>query len=466
MKNLPVIFFLLLCAILQGEEVRKPNVLFIAIDDMNDGITLFGEDRPFKTPHIRALARRGVFFSRAYCASAACNPSRAAILSGRRPHNTGVYGNSTDWRAATRGGLTLPAYFGKHGYYTAGFGKIYHHKQDGAFNDPSAWDHFRKMDAQYMPAKKLNGAPGYGSRNTDWGAWPKDSEETNTMDYKSVSYAIEVLKKKHDKPFFLACGIFKPHSPFFAPMKYHDLYDEEIALPERKQNDWSDLPTGASRLMGSTKWFWNDMMKVEGEQKGSYRDFIRAYAACCSFADRSLGRLVSALDAGGHGKNTVIVLWSDHGFHLGEKNHIEKFALWEKANHVPFIIVDPRKAQSAGKTCVHPVDLMAIYPTLLELCGLPANETNDGISVAAQLTDPGRVLSRPALMTYGFNNHAVRTARWRYIRYADGTEELYDHKRDPHEWYNLASDPALGQVLSNHAKWLPLNNAKAHGNLK
>ena len=218
--------------------------------------------------------------------------------------------------------------------------------------------------------------------------------------------------------------------------------------------------------MGSTKWFWNGMMKVEGEQKGSYRDFIRAYAACCSFADRSLGRLVSALDAGGHGKNTVIVLWSDHGFHLGEKNHIEKFALWEKANHVPFIIVDPRKAQSAGKTCVHPVDLMTIYPTLLELCGLPANETNDGISVAAQLTDPRRVLSRPALMTYGFNNHAVRTARWRYIRYADGTEELYDHERDPHEWNNLASDPALAQVVNNHAKWLPLNNTKAHGNLK
>jgi arylsulfatase A-like enzyme len=215
MKTLPAIILLLLCAILQAEEVRKPNVLFIAIDDMNDGITLFGENRPFKTPHICDLARRGVFFSRAYCASAACNPSRAAILSGRRPHNTGIYGNSTDWRAATRGVLTLPAYFGKHGYYTTGFGKIYHHKEDGAFNDPGAWDHFRKMDAQYMPVKKLNGAPGYGSRNTDWGAWPKDSEETQTMDYKSVSYAIEVLKKKHDKPFFLACGNLQAALTFF-----------------------------------------------------------------------------------------------------------------------------------------------------------------------------------------------------------------------------------------------------------
>ena len=457
---------ILLLLVSAARAAGPPNVLFIAVDDMNDGITLFGKDRPFKTPHIRALTRRGVFFSRAYCASAACNPSRAAILSGKRPHNTGVYGNDTDWRGATKGVLTLPEYFGRHGYYTAGCGKIYHHKADGAFNDPGAWDHFRKMDPQYMPAKKLNGAPGYGSRNTDWGVWPKDREETKTMDYKSVSHAIEVLKQKHDKPFFLACGIFKPHSPFFAPMKYHGIYDKKIALPQRKADDWSDLPAGAAKLMGAKKWFWKGMMKVERDKRESYRDFIRAYAACCSFADMSVGRLISALDASGYADNTVIVLWSDHGFHLGEKDHIEKFALWEKTNHVPFIIVDPRKAQSAGKTCVHPVDLMAIYPTLLELCGLPANESNDGISVADQLKDPDRVVSKPALMTYGFRNHAVRTGRWRYIRYADGTEELYDHEKDPNEWNNLASDPAYAQVIRKHAGWLPLNNAKAYGKLR
>jgi len=444
----------------------SPNVLFIAIDDMNDGISLFGEERPFKTPHIRGLAERGVFFSRAYCASPACNPSRAAIISGRRPHNTGIYGNDTDWRAATRGVLTLPEYFGRHGYHTVGFGKIYHHKSNGAFNDPGAWDHFRKMDAQYMPEKKLNGAPSYGSRNTDWGAWPADSEETRTMDYKSVSYAIEVLKQKHDRPFFLACGIFKPHSPFFAPPKYHRLYEEEIALPERKENDWSDLPAGASKLMRSKKWFWQGMMKVEQAKSGAYRDFIRSYAACCSFADMSVGRLVSALDASGYAKNTVIVLWSDHGFHLGEKDHIEKFALWEKANHVPFIIVDPRSPLSAGKTCVHPVDLTTVYPTLLELCGLPANGSNDGISVAAQVKDPGLAISRPALMTYGFNNHAIRTARWRYIRYADGSEELYDHDKDPNEWNNLASNPVYAQIVREHVEWMPGNNAKAYGRLR
>lgn len=458
------LIFLLLVSI--ARAVDPPNVLFIAVDDMNDGITLFGEDRPFKTPNIRDLTRRGVFFSRAYCASAACNPSRAAILTGKRPHITGAYGNSADWRAAARGCLTLPEYFGRHGYSTAGFGKIYHHHRDGAFNDPASWDKFRKMDAQYMPKEKLNGATKYGSRNTDWGAWPKNSEETKTIDYKSVSYAIGVLKQDHDKPFFLACGIFKPHSPFFAPNKYHELYDKKISLPQRKEDDWSDLPAGAARLMGPKKWFWKGMMNLDRQKSGSYRDFIRAYAACCSFADMSVGRLISALDESGHAGNTIIVLWSDHGFHLGEKDHIEKFALWEKANHVPLIIVDPRNPESAGKTCAHPVDLTTLYPTLVELCGLPANAGNDGISVADQVKSPSRVIGRPALMTYGFKNHAIRTSRWRYIRYADGTEELYDHDKDPHEWTNLALDPAYAQVIREHAKWLPSTNAPPYRNLK
>ncbi len=338
------------CSGFAAEPGHRPNVLFIAIDDMNDGITVFGKDRPFRTPNIDALAKRGVFFSRAYCASAACNPSRAATLTGLRPHKTGVYGNSTDWRDATKGHLTLPEYFGKHGYYTAGFGKIYHHHRNGAFNDPDAWEKFRKMDPQYMPKKKLNGAAKYGSRNTDWGPWPEDREEPKTIDFKSVGYAIDVLEQKHDKPFFLACGIFKPHSPFFAPPKYHELYDDSLPLPPRKADDWNDLPTGAARLMGPKKWFWKGMMALDRQKPGSYRNFIRAYAACCSFADMSVGRLLKALDESGHADNTIIILWSDHGFHLGEKDHIEKFALWEKANHIPFIIVDPRRSKSAGKT--------------------------------------------------------------------------------------------------------------------
>jgi arylsulfatase A-like enzyme len=444
----------------------QPNVLFIAIDDLNDGITLFGKDRPFKTPNIERLAERGVFFSRAYCSSPACNPSRASVLTGKRPHNTGVYGNKTDWRSACRDVATIPEYFRQHGYHAASYGKIYHHHGDGAFNDPSAWDAFRKMDDQYMPPSKLNQAKDYGSRNTDWGEWPPNDDENKSIDFKSVSYAVDALQQVHDKPFLLACGIFKPHSPFFAPPKYHARYREPLAMPERREDDWDDLPAGAATLMAPKRWFWKGMEKLEARQPGSYRRFVQSYAACCTFADASVGRLIDALDRSPHRNNTIIVLWSDHGFHLGEKDHIEKFALWEKATHIPFIIVDPRCADSAGKTCAAPVDMTVIFPTLIDLCGLPANPANDGVSVAPQVRDPGRPMSRPALMTYGYKNHAVRSERWRYIRYEDGSEELYDHDRDPNEWTNLASNPDYRKVMDDLKQWLPSTNTKPWTDLK
>jgi arylsulfatase A-like enzyme len=237
-------------------------------------------------------------------------------------------------------------------------------------------------------------------------------------------------------------------------------------MPLLKNDDWEDLPAGAAKLMKSKKWFWKGMESLESKQPGSYRRFVKAYAACCTFSDASVGRLMKALDQSGQADNTIIVLWSDHGFHLGEKEHIEKFALWEKANHVPLIIVDPRKPKSAGKVCPSPVDLTCLYPTLLELCGLPVNPANDGISVASQVSDPSRKIAKPALMTYGFNNHAVRTDRWRYIRYADGTEELYDHERDPNEWNNLADQAEFRSVIGRHAEWIPKKNAKPFGNLR
>jgi arylsulfatase A-like enzyme len=453
----------------QTPPPRRPNVLLITIDDMNDGISLFGADRPFKTPNIETLAKRGVFFNRAYCASAACNPSRASMLTGLRPHKTGIYGNRTDWRRAAGEHLTLPEYFGRHGYYTAGFGKIYHHHSNGAYNDPDSWDRFKKMDPQYMPPKKLNGATRYGSRNTDWGAWPADDHEEKTIDFKSVGYATRVIEQKRNssgKPFFLACGIFKPHSPFFAPPKYHTRYKTPPPLPPRKEDDWSDLPTGAAALMRPKKWFWKGMTALEKTKPGSYRKFIHSYAACCSFADASVKRLLDALDKSGHADNTIIVLWSDHGFHLGEKDHIEKFALWEKSNHIPFIIVDPRKSKSAGKVCSQPVDMTVLYPTLLELCGLEKFDKLDGRSAAGLVTNPEASWRQPALMTYGRNNHAIRSKRWRYIRYADGTDELYDHAKDPNEWTNLAGDPGHASIVKEHAKWIPKQNAPQAPDLK
>ncbi len=437
-------------------KASRPNVLFIVVDDLNDWISLLDPGGPIQTPNLERLAQRGMLFTQAYCASAACNPSRAATLTGLRPTTTGVYGNGSDWRGAMPDRRTIMQQFMAAGYEVRGAGKIFHHHLNGAFHDDKSFHDFQPMRPQLYPAKKLNGAANYGSRNTDWGEWPRRVEDS--IDFGTADYCVDALDKPvRDKPLLLACGIFKPHSPFFAPAKYHEPY-HDIVLPSRKDDDWSDLPTGAAALMARTKWFWRGMMDVERQKAGSYQDFIRAYAACAAFADAQIGRVLDALERSPLANNTVIVLWSDHGFHLGEKDHIEKFALWEKSNHIPFIVVAPGVTQP-GSQCDRPVDMMVVYPTLLELCGLPADDICDGRSIMPLLRDPKAKWDQPALMTYMPGNHAVRTDRWRYICYADGSEELYDHDTDPHEWKNLAGDERFSIVKAEHREWLPKSEA-------
>ena len=461
-----ILFTFLFLSTFFTSEMRatsKPNVLFITVDDMNDWISLLDPKSPIKTPNLERLARRGTLFTRAYCMSAACNPSRAATLTGLRPTTSGVYGNKSDWRRALPKRRTIMEQFRAAGYVVKGAGKIFHHHLDGAFHDDDSFDKFRHMSPQLYPDRKLNRAKDYGSRNTDWGAWPPD--EKDAIDFATAEYCIKALQQPPgDKPLFLACGIFKPHSPFFAPAKYHTAVGD-IGLPARRADDWNDLPSGALKLMKSKQWFWTGMMKVDQRQAGSYQQFIRSYAACIAFADAQIGRVLDALDASPQRDNTIIVLWSDHGFHLGEKNHIEKFALWEKANHIPFIVVAPGVTKP-GSLCDAPIDTSVLYPTLLELAGLPADQRCDGQSIVPWLRDPARVWTQPALMTYGRGNHAVRSARWRYIRYADGSEELYDHQHDPHEWINLASEPKHAKLIEEHRKWLPTQEAKPVRDLK
>ena len=358
-----------------GQAMPRPDVLFIAIDDMNDWISLLDPESPIRTPNLERLARRGVLFTRAYCISPACNPSRSALLTGLRPSTTGIYANNSDWRKALPKRRTIMQQFQAAGYSVRGAGKIFHHKAEG-FHDKASFDDFQMMAPQNMPPRKLNEADQYGSRNTDWGVWPPD--ERNTIDFRTADYCIKALQNPpRDKPLFLACGIFKPHSPFFAPKQYHK-GTEKVRPPPRLSDDWKDLPGGAQMLMGNTKWFWNGMMKLDRRLPGSFDQFVQAYAACCVFADRQLGRVLDALDASPRRERTIVVLWSDHGFHLGEKNHIEKFALWEKSNHVPFIVVAPG-VTGEGERCQRPVDLSVIYPTLLELGGLPGAKC-DGLS--------------------------------------------------------------------------------------
>jgi len=445
------------------EPPAAPDVLFIVVDDLNDWISLLDDNAPIKTPNLARLAERGMLFTKAYCASPACNPSRAATLTGLRPTTTGVYGNKSDWRRAVGDRKTIMQQFMAAGYDVRGAGKIFHHHLDGAFHDKTSFHDFQPMRAQHYPPKKLNEAPQYGSRNTDWGPWPERVDQT--IDFHTASFCIQALQKRDEgKPLFLACGIFKPHSPFFAPKKYHEPFGG-IEVPLRKPDDWRDLPSGALELLKDKQWFWRGMMEVENKHNGAYLNFIRAYAACAALADDQIGRILDALDKSPRRDKTIVVLWSDHGFHLGEKDHIEKFALWEKATHIPFIVVAPG-ITSLGSRCDRPVDMSAIYPTLLELCDLPDDSDCDGQSIVPLLRNPDMEWKNPAIMTYGRGNHAVRSQRWRYIRYADGSEELYDHQSDPHEWDNIAADTRWDEVIKEHRKWLPLKEAKQVADLR
>jgi len=439
---------------------EKPNVLFLIIDDLNDWSKLLNKDNPIKMPNLESLAQKGVLFTHAYCSSPACNPSRVSVMTGLRPHKTGVYGNKSDWRRALPDAVTIQQYFMQNGYYSAGAGKVFHHFWDGAFHDTASFNDFLMLPKTYpdspMPEHKLNGFDWYGSLNTDWGAYPAKLEDA--VDYKTASYGVKFLSEKHEKPFILSIGIFRPHMPFFAPESYFEKYPlKDVVMPAVKSDDWDDLPSGAVTLLKDKKWFWQGMEKAMKINPDAWKEMVRAYQSCATFADDQMGRVLDALDNSPYKDNTIIVLWSDNGFHLGEKQHIEKFALWEKTTHIPLIFVSPGQIKQ-GLTIDKPVDLTSIYPTLVELSGLKPKAGLDGKSLVPLILNPATSMP-PALMTYMKGNHAIRTERWRYIQYADKTEELYDHNNDPNEWYNLAGDPQYKSVIDSLKEYIPQHNA-------
>jgi arylsulfatase A-like enzyme len=271
-------------------------------------------------------------------------------------------------------------------------------------------------------------------------------------DYHTVSYCIEQLQRRHDKPFFLACGLHKPHMAWNVPRKYYDMFPlASIELPMVLENDLADVPPAGVR-----------MAKPEGDHadilmSGRWKDAVQGYLAAGAFCDAMIGRLLAAFDQCAYKDNTILVFWGDHGWHLGEKQHWRKFALWEEATRAPLFMVAPRITKP-NSTCERTVDFMSIYPTLCELAGLPIPSHNEGVSLLPLLKDPSANWNRPALTTHGRGNHAVRTERWRYIQYADGSEELYDHDADPLEWKNLAQDSQHAATIRELKQHLPKQN--------
>jgi len=438
-----------------AQQKKKYNVLFIAVDDLNDWIGPLDGYKGVKTPNIDKLAKQGMNFTRAYCAAPICNPSRTALLTGVRPSTSGIYQNWEPWRRALPNAITLPQYFIANGYEVVGVSKIFH----DAYNDSASWQTYYPQLRQLTPEKRpMNG---YG--NFDWG--PLQANDEEMADYKHVQHGIDFLNEKHDKPFFLAVGIKRPHLSWWVPQKYFDMYPlSTIVTPKVIVNDLEDIPpigvtiahklplgemSEANRNMEDHKFI------IEHDQ---WKQAVQGYLACISFADAMLGRLLNALEKSSYKQNTIIVFFGDHGWHLGQKEHWRKFALWEEATRVPFIMVAPGIIK-ANSVCERTVNLMDIYPTLISLCDLPKKEGLEAIDITPLLKNSKLQWDHPSVTTYGQGNHSVRTERWRYIQYKDKTEELYDHDTDPHEWKNLASDPKYADTIKMLSKWLPRTNA-------
>ncbi len=422
---------------------EKTNVLFIAVDDLNHWVGHLKRNEQTITPNLDRLASWGVSFQRAYCAAPACNPSRAALMSGIRPSITGVYYNSNDYRPYIAPEQTLNSHFRANGYRVTGAGKIYH----GTFGRRSEWD-------DYQSKVKVNNQGAYSKSDYNGVTWSvlKGGDDA-VGDYFTVNYCIDELNRTaRDKPFFLACGIFRPHMPWSVPKKYFDMHPlADIKLPAYQEDDLNDIPqlgVNMAKPMGDHKAI---------QKAGVWKEAIQAYLASITYADAQLGRLLDAFGKSSAKENTVIVLWGDHGWHLGEKHHWRKFALWEEATRAPLIWVAPGVTPE-GQLCPRTVDFMSIYPTLCDLAGLAKPPHLEGVSLLPLLKDPNAEWDRPAVTTHGFGQHAARSERWRYIRYSDGSEELYDHDADPYEWRNLAKFPEHSDVKKQLAAAFPKVN--------
>jgi len=433
---------------------KQPNVLFIAIDDLNDWIGCLGGHPDAKTPNLDRLAQRGVLFTSAHCAAPACNPSRAALMTGILPSTSGVYKNPDPWRTLMPDVITLNQHFRANGYKAMSRGKIYHGSQPDT--GPGAWDEFIPKGSD-PPADTAHPRYANPTSNIEWG--PVDGTEQDMDDYKVAIWTAEQLGAKHDKPFFLACGFFKPHLKWCVPIEFFDMFPpESVTLPNIDENDLDDVPAEGIKM---AKPQTHETITSK-EPPAGWADGVAAYLASGAFTDKQVGRVLDALDASEYRDNTIIVLWSDHGWHLGEKLHWKKFALWEEATHNLLMFVVPGLTRPGGR-CEQPVNLTDIYPTLIDICGLSDREGLEGRNLIPLLKEPGATWERPALTTHGRLNHSLRTKGWRYIRYNDGTEELYDHNNDELEWTNLLwpekpPAPEHRSVADELAKWLPKIN--------
>ena len=435
-----------LALLLSAAAPTRPNGVLNAIDDLNDWVGVLDGHPQARTPHLDALAKRGVLFTNAHCQAPVCTPSRASLFTGLLPSTTGMYflQPALSRVAELDGVTTLVERFAEEGYATLGVGKLYHGGGEARYFDEygGAMGGFGPS-----PLEKLSYPDGHPL--WDWGPYPRTDAEM--PDSKVAEWAEEKLAAERDEPFLLAVGFWRPHVPMCVPQSWFDAIgrEQDVRLPDVPADDREDLPPYATALTVGLPAPRHEWML----EHDAWRGAVHAYLASTAFVDAQIGRVLAALDEGPHADDTIVVLLSDHGFHLGEKGRWAKRSLWEESTRVPLIIAG---AGIAPALRAAPVGLVDVYPTLLDLCGLEPAPDLDGHSLVPVMGDPVAPWPHAAITTFGPGNHAVRTARWRLIRYADGSEELYDHDRDAGEWNALAGHEAVRVELREH---LPAENA-------
>lgn len=453
--------YLFLCIILGGvmltgvaiplnaqSPTKKSNVLFIVVDDMNSW-SLLNDYPVLKAPAIRKLMSQSYYFRNASCAAPVCVPSRASFFSGKYPHHSGVYRNGPEvWNHSKV--LTeveaLPELFKRSGYTTWGGGKTFHVS-------------LGNREKQMFDNEVFHG--NYGPFETGKGHWfdvkPWEGPDTDFTDVVNADAASAFLAQQHEKPFFMYYGLYRPHSPYTAPKRFYDLY-EGVRFPDPpgyQKDDLDDVPQKGRELSDGMKQLTNKGLSREE----ALQTYLKAYCANTSFADWNVGRVLEALDKSAYAGNTIVIFVSDNGFHNGTKDHWTKQTLWEQADAIPFLI---RLPGGQAHTCPQTVSLIDVYPTLVEYCGLAQpKQMLDGKSLLPVFNDPEHKWRRPGLTTFGDNYSSVRSERYRYIRYPDGSEELYDHMNDPYEHTNLAGQAAMKPVMEELSRSIPVHFEKS-----
>ena len=445
--------FLLTINFLQAQD--KPNILFIAIDDLNDYVGCMNGSIKALTPNIDRLASQATLFTNAHCQAPICGPSRASIMTGLYPTSTGNYlqVNDPDIKKGNKKvaqSTFMPDYFEQYGYKTMAVGKIYHNG-DAAETFDEYGGKFAWMGPK--PEERFNYDPDWydhktGGTQTDWGAYPE--HDSMMTDYKSAAWTIEKLSQDRQDPFFLAVGFVRPHVPWYAPQKWFDMFPkDEIKTPPYLAKDFEDIPLMAYRVAEAPMMPTTEELIASGE----WKDVMQAYLACIAFVDAQVGKVLDALENSQYAENTIVVLWADHGYHLGEKNRFAKQALWERDTRTVLIFKKP--GQQKAQQVKAPAQLVDIYPTLTQLAGLPPYKMAEGHSLVPLLNDPQIAWKYPALSFYGEGNVVVRDQQYRLIQYEDGSQELYDMQNDPNEWQNLAYKEENQERIMNLQKWIP-----------